>query len=132
MDTLAGQLPGDPTNLCMLCTECFLMFKHWFCWKFQYKKMYIYLYSHNPIYNGIEKYTRTLLCNIYLFIYLCLFFLLLYKCVLQSSSVLLFVHFVFVYVICVFFYTIINWIMRIKIYIHFFVLELSTKSVFKH
>jgi hypothetical protein len=36
------------------------------------------------------------------------------KCVLQSSSVLLFVHFGFVYVhfvICVFFYTIIIWIM---------------------
>ena len=39
------------------------------------------------------------------------------KYLLQSSSILLFVHFVFVYVICVFLYTIVFWIMRIKIYI---------------
>jgi hypothetical protein len=26
------------TNLCMLYTASFLMFKHWFCWKYQYKK----------------------------------------------------------------------------------------------
>ena len=39
-------------NLCMLCTSCFLMFKHWFWWKYQYNKYmfnfndYLYLYSY--------------------------------------------------------------------------------------
>jgi hypothetical protein len=32
------------TNLCMLYTAWFLMFKHWFCWKCQYKK---YINQHN-------------------------------------------------------------------------------------
>ena len=53
---------------------------------------------------------------IYIPFYKCIFFSYpLYKCVLQSSSVLRFIHFVFVYVICVFLYTIVYWIMRIKI-----------------
>lgn len=44
-----------------------------------------------PVYNGLTVYV--------FFSYpLC-------KCVLQSSSVIRFVHFVFIYVICVFFYT---------------------------
>jgi hypothetical protein len=40
----AGQLAGGSTSigahaiLCMLCTACFLMFKHWFCCKYQYNK----------------------------------------------------------------------------------------------
>ena len=52
-----------------------------------------------------------------LFIYLCLFFLpALWICITKLFS-LIFFHFVFVYVICVFLYTIVNWIMRIKIYI---------------
>ena len=55
-------------------------------------------------------------CVIFIYLFTYVFFsCLLCKCVLQSSSVLLFVHFVFVYVICVFKYTIIFWIMRIKI-----------------
>jgi hypothetical protein len=39
-----GSCPGVPrakephTNLCMMYTAWFLMFKHWFCWKYQYKK----------------------------------------------------------------------------------------------
>ena len=43
MDTM-GSCPVVPranepyTNLCMLYTAWFLMFKHWFCWKYQYKK----------------------------------------------------------------------------------------------
>ena len=40
----------------------------------------------------------------------------LWICIAKLFS-LTFVHFVFVYVICVFLYTIVNWIMRIKIYI---------------
>ena len=37
-----GQLPYGfmsimhHANLCMLCIACFLMFKNWFCWKYQY------------------------------------------------------------------------------------------------
>ena len=58
-----------------------------------------------------------------LFIYLCLFFLpALWICTTKLFS-LTFFYFVFVYVICVFLYTIVNWIMRIKIYSicqHFF------------
>ena len=40
----AGQLAGGSTSIgahaiiCMLCTACFLMFKHWFCCKYQYNK----------------------------------------------------------------------------------------------
>ena len=32
-------------NLCMLCITCFLMFKHWFCWKYQYTNIHVYLIS---------------------------------------------------------------------------------------
>ena len=32
---------GPHANVCMLCIDCFLMFKHWFCWKYQCNK-YIY------------------------------------------------------------------------------------------
>ena len=56
-------------------------------------------------------------CFIYLFIYLVIyvsFSCLLCKFVLQSSSVLLYVHFVLV---CVFLYNIVSWIMKIKIYV---------------
>ena len=58
-----------------------------------------------------------------LLFYLCIYLLMSFftslvcKYVLQSSFVLLFVPFVFAYVICVFLYTIVFWIMRIKIYI---------------
>ena len=49
----AGQLPGAPdrANLCMLCTACFfLMFKHWFCWKYQYNKyMFNFIDTHSFI-----------------------------------------------------------------------------------
>jgi len=52
-----GSWPGVPcakephTNLCMLYTTWFLMFKHWFCWKYQYK-IYLILstiYSFIPV-----------------------------------------------------------------------------------
>ena len=53
----AGQLPGGPTstgvyaNLCMLCVACFLMFKLWFCWKYQYNK---YMFNFIDIYSFIH------------------------------------------------------------------------------
>ena len=31
---------------CMLCSACFLMFKHWFCWKYQYNKYMINFIDH--------------------------------------------------------------------------------------
>ena len=53
MGTL-GSCPGGPqathANLCMLCTACFLVFKHWFCWKYQYNK---YLFNFIDIYSFI-------------------------------------------------------------------------------
>ena len=36
--------------ICMLCTACFLMFKHWFCWKYQYNK---YMFNSIDIYHFI-------------------------------------------------------------------------------
>ena len=51
-----GQLPGGPTsiginaNLCMLWKACFLMFEHWFCWKYQYMK---YMFNFFDIYSFI-------------------------------------------------------------------------------
>jgi hypothetical protein len=51
-----GQLPGgnrakEPhTNLCMLYTAWFLMFKHWFCWKYQYKKYLCNIIDHLQFY----------------------------------------------------------------------------------
>ena len=29
---------GPHADICMLCTACLLMVKHWFCWKYQYNK----------------------------------------------------------------------------------------------
>ena len=36
--------------ICMLCKACFLMFKHWFCWKYQYNK---YMFNSIDIYRFI-------------------------------------------------------------------------------
>ena len=37
-------------NLCMLYTAWFLMFKHWFCWKYQYKKYMFNFIDHLQFY----------------------------------------------------------------------------------
>jgi hypothetical protein len=52
-----GQLQGGSTsigahaNLYMLCTACFLMFKHWFCWKYQYNKYMFNFIDHLHFYS---------------------------------------------------------------------------------
>ena len=49
-----GNLPGgggSHDNLCLLCTTCFLMFKYWFCWKYQYNKSLFYFIDHLPCYS---------------------------------------------------------------------------------
>ena len=65
------QLPGVPmsigphTNLYMLYTACFLMFKHWFCWKYQYNKYmfnFIDIYSFIPVIGYIGMGSSSLLC----------------------------------------------------------------------
>ena len=48
----AQRAQGPHYNSCMLCTTWFLMFKHWFCWKYQYNKCmfnFIYIYSFTPV-----------------------------------------------------------------------------------
>jgi len=36
-------------NLC--CTACFSMFKHWFCWKYQYNKYVFNFIDHLRLYS---------------------------------------------------------------------------------
>ena len=42
---------GPHTNLCKLCTICFFMFKHWFCWKYQYNKYMFNFIDHLHFYS---------------------------------------------------------------------------------
>jgi hypothetical protein len=51
METLGICPGGSHDNLCLLCTTCFLMFKYWFCWKYQYNKSLFYFIDHLPCYS---------------------------------------------------------------------------------
>ena len=46
---------GSYANLCMLRTACYLMFKHWFCWKYQYHK---YIWPSGVIIRSSIKWMR--------------------------------------------------------------------------
>ena len=56
-----GQFAWGPTSIglranlhvyiCMLCTACFFMFKHRFCWKYKYYKYMFIVYQHLHFYS---------------------------------------------------------------------------------
>jgi len=42
---------GGHAYLCMLCTACFLIFKHYFCWKRQYNRYMFNFIDHLDFYS---------------------------------------------------------------------------------
>ena len=45
-------------NLCMLCTACFLMFKDWICWKYQYNKYMLILSTITDLFLWVVMYVH--------------------------------------------------------------------------
>jgi hypothetical protein len=53
---------GACANLCMLCTACFLMLKHWFYWKYQYSLLLLTIYIFIPVSGCVGRGPSALHC----------------------------------------------------------------------
>ena len=53
---------GPHANLGMLCMTCYLMFKHWVCWKYQYNRYMFNFVDHLHCYACVGRAPSALFC----------------------------------------------------------------------